>query len=154
MMSKGEICQKSTFSSRWKQFYSMRRCRGPRAFSITGKLFAVSQTSCLTQVIYSSSGHLVETEVQDETLCSDEINCNDFMCMGLHVCLCVWESEIICCMCAKVSAKLLDSSKANSRTKQTFHSSIYFKGKKDKLFQERRHRCSTLKTKGIGRNIP
>lgn len=84
------------------------------------------------------------------------MNCNDFvcMCMGLCLCLCVWESGIICCTCTKVSAKVLDSSKANSRTKQTFHSSIYFKEKKDKLFQERRHRCSTLKTKGTGRNIP
>lgn len=132
----------------------MRRYKGPRAFSVMGKLFAVGQTSCLTQVIYSSSGHVVETEVQDETLCPVKTNCNDFICMGQHVCFSMRESGIIYSMCAKVSAKLLDSSKPNSRTKQIFHSLIYFKGakKKDKLFQERKHRYSTLKTKRIGRN--
>lgn len=88
--------------------------------------------------------------------CSDEMNCNDFLCvcMVLHVCLCVWECGIICCMCARVSAKILYSSKANSRRKQRFHSSIYFKEKNRQTISGRRHRCSTLKTKGIGRNIP
>lgn len=69
----------------------------------------------------------------------------------------VWEfAGIISCICAKVSAKLLGSSKANSGTKQRFHSPVYFKGKKpnQNYFQERRHRCSALKNKGTERNIP
>lgn len=134
-------------------FCSVRRHKGPRAFSVTGKLFAVGQTSCLTQVIYSSSGHVVETEVQDETLCAVKMNCNDFffICMGQRMCFSMKKSRIICSMCAEVSAKPLDSSKPNWRTKQTFT----LRGeKKDKLFQERRHRCSILKTKRIGRNSP
>lgn len=135
----------------------MRRHRGPRAFSVTGKLLAVGQTSCLTQVIYSSSGHLVETEVQDETQCSDEGDCGGFACVHTPAFVRLWEPGVICCTCAKVSAKLLDSSRAESGAKRTFHSSVYFIGRKErkeKLCQERRYRCSALKTKGIGRNSP
>lgn len=157
-MESKEICEKSRFSYGWKQFYSMRSYRGPKAYSVTGKLFAVSQTSCLIQVIYSSSGHLVESEVQNEAHCSHEVNSNDcvYVCMGLHVCLHenllgLFPVYVLRCLQSFWTA----AKQIQDQSRGFFHQcTLSDKNNNNNCFRERRHRCSALKNKGIGRDIP
>lgn len=158
-MESKEICEKWRFSYEWKQFYSMRSDRGPNAYSVTGKLFAVSQTSCLIQVIYSSSGHLVESEVQNEAHCSHEVNSNDcvYVCMGLHVCLHenllgLFPVYVLRCLQSFWTA----AKQIQDQSRGFFHQ-FTLRNKNNNnnnCFHERRHRCSALKNKGIGRDIP
>lgn len=151
-----DLWKKSTFSCRWKQIFFYEKIQRPKGILSNRKIICswsdkLSDSGNL-QFIRScgwnwSPRHSVQLKWIVMIFCA---------CAWASVCVfSVRESGIICSKCAKVFAKPLDSSKPNWKTKQTFHSSIYFKwGRrgKDRLFQERRYRCSTLKTKRIGRN--